>query len=124
MADTKKILVVEDEVFLLEIYIETLTDAGYKVDAASDGNKALEFLKHGGYDLVLLDVMLPGKDGQQILKYLQKNPPPHPIHKIVITTNLSDENIQKQFSEFKIAGSLTKSEVTPEEFLQRVKSYL
>ena len=54
----QKILVVEDDQFLRELYNQLLTEEGYEVDLAADGEEGLTKISKGGYDLVLLDIML------------------------------------------------------------------
>lgn len=71
----KRILLVEDEPYLHELYNELLLGEHYTVDTAMDGEVALQKICAGGYDLVLLDVMLPKKDALTILQELQTSPP-------------------------------------------------
>jgi DNA-binding response OmpR family regulator len=61
-----KILLIEDDPLVSRLYIRTLSIEGYSVDLAVDGQVGLEKLLAGGYDLVLLDIMLPKKDGMEI----------------------------------------------------------
>ncbi|TSC63593.1 MAG: Fis family two component sigma-54 specific transcriptional regulator, partial [Microgenomates group bacterium Gr01-1014_93] len=75
MDNKKKILIVEDDQFLREFYEELLQGEGYSVDAAADGDQGLTKISQGGYDLILLDIMLPKKDGMQILRELRVKPP-------------------------------------------------
>src|SRR3989344_1808090 len=93
---TKKILIVEDDQFLREFYQELLQAEGYNVDAASDGEIGSQKIQKGGYDLVLLDIMLPKKDGLQILQELKNHPSQLPIGVIVILTNLGQDTVIKQ----------------------------
>ena len=55
----KKVLVVEDDVFVRDIYARELKKGGYEVEIAEDGLEGLEKIKTGGYDIVLLDIMMP-----------------------------------------------------------------
>ncbi|MDP2585960.1 MAG: response regulator, partial [Candidatus Levybacteria bacterium] len=73
--DQQRILVVEDDLFLRELYIDILSAEGYKVEAAEDGGVALEKMKVGGYHLVLLDIIMPKMDGLSVMRQLQNNPP-------------------------------------------------
>lgn len=57
------ILIVEDEHDIREIYVEVLTQAGYIVDQAADGEVGMQKIKEGKWDLLLLDIMLPEKMG-------------------------------------------------------------
>lgn len=77
MADknTLRILVVEDEPDLRNLYIELLVSEGYQVDQAVDGQEAFDAMRKGGYDLVLLDLMLPKVDGISILQKLHSEAP-------------------------------------------------
>ena len=63
-----KILVVEDEPDLNRIIVKHLQAEGYLVDSCFNGNDAIYYITEGNYDAVLLDAMLPGKDGFQVLK--------------------------------------------------------
>ena len=73
----KKILIVEDDQFLREFYVELLQGEGYMIDSAADGEEGFNKIHNGGYDLVLLDIMLPKKDGVQILEANKATPPIH-----------------------------------------------
>ena len=67
-----KVLVIEDEPDLLSALVQSLREAGYAVDAAADGREGLFKAAGGGYDAVVLDLMLPGMDGWQLLRELRK----------------------------------------------------
>ncbi|SFN87936.1 Histidine kinase-like ATPase domain-containing protein [Formivibrio citricus] len=71
-----RVLVVDDEPFNLEILTEHLTDAGYQVVAARDGEEAWETLQHDGasFDAVLLDRMMPRMDGMEVLARIRQHP--------------------------------------------------
>ncbi|HQR73061.1 MAG TPA: response regulator transcription factor [Sulfurovum sp.] len=66
-----KILLLEDDVILQEIIEEFLVENGYEVESFFDGEKALDAIAVGGYDMLLLDVNVPNIDGFEILKYLR-----------------------------------------------------
>ncbi len=61
-----KILVVDDEKLIVKGILISLAQDGYETDAAYDGNEALEKIRNGSYDLVILDLMLPGMSGTQV----------------------------------------------------------
>ncbi|GAM10862.1 transcriptional activator protein CzcR [Geobacter sp. OR-1] len=67
-----KILVVDDEVKLVKLLKTGLVENGYRVDVAYDGNDALELATTTGYDIIILDIMLPGMDGREILRILRE----------------------------------------------------
>ena len=124
MNKDKKILIVEDDQFLREFYQELLQSEGYTVDVASDGEVALQYLREGGYNLVLLDIMLPKKDGLQILRDLKVQPPKINNDSIVVLTNLGQDAIIKQCFNLGATGFLIKSALNPDQVLTEIKSYL
>ncbi len=119
-----KILIVEDDQFLREFYQELLTEEGYLIDAAADGEVALSKLKDNEYDLVLLDIMLPKKDGVQILRDLKATPAKKANVTIVVLTNLGQDAVIKECFDLGAEGYLIKSAMNPDQVLQEVKSYL
>lgn len=120
----KKILIVEDDQFLREFYQELLQEEGYIVDVAAEGEAGLAKIQGIEYDLVLLDIMLPKKDGMEILKELKTHPPKSSNIKIVVLTNLGQDSVIKQCFEFGADGYLIKSALNPDQVLQELKSYL
>lgn len=119
-----RILIVEDDQFLRDLYVELLTSEGYDVDQAADGEEALNKMMTGGYDLVLLDIMLPKKDAIQILAALKKAPAKSPNKKIVFLTNMGQDSIIQSGFEYGVVGYLIKSSLTPDQLLASVKKHL
>ena len=67
-----KLLVVDDDPRLLELLAEYLGGRGFEVVTAPDGEKGLDLVRLGGVDLVVLDVMMPGKDGFEVCREIRK----------------------------------------------------
>ena len=67
-----RLLIVEDEIELCDTVAKTLYRAGYEVDTCYDGNEALDYILAENYDLIVLDLNLPGMDGMELLKELRK----------------------------------------------------
>jgi DNA-binding response OmpR family regulator len=86
-----RILVVEDEAAIREGLADVLIYHGYRVDAVGDGKEGLAKALSGRYDLILLDVMLPGRDGFSIGDEIRKVDRDQPI--IMLTAKSSDEDI-------------------------------
>jgi len=86
-----RILVVEDEVAIRDGLTDVLVYHGYEVDAVGDGRIGLQKALSGRYDLLLLDVMLPGRDGFAICDEVRKGDRDQPI--IMLTAKTSDEDI-------------------------------
>lgn len=124
MTNNQKILVVEDDQFLRELYDELLTDEGYSVETCEDGATGLEKMTQGGYDLVLLDIMLPKKDGLEILRELKTSPPKSPNGPVVLLTNLGQDAIIKEGFTLGASGYLIKSAMTPDQVLHEVRVFL
>ncbi|OGE14827.1 hypothetical protein A3F00_02665 [Candidatus Daviesbacteria bacterium RIFCSPHIGHO2_12_FULL_37_11] len=124
MDNTKKILIIEDDQFLREFYQELLQAEGYEVDAAPDGDIGLIKIIAGGYNLILLDIMLPKKDGMQILRDLRVKPPSKFNGPIVVLTNLGQDAVIKQCFDLGANGYLIKSAMNPDQILAEIKTYL
>lgn len=118
-----KILIVEDDQFLREFYQELLEEEGYLVETAADGEAGFNKIKADKYALVLLDIMLPKKDGIQILRDLKASSPDHKST-IVVLTNLGQDSVVKECFNLGARGYLIKSALNPEQVLSEVKSYL
>lgn len=119
----KKILIVEDDLFLRDLYAETLKDEGYTIDTAEDGEIALQKMLPGGWDLVLLDIVLPKLDGIAVMNKLKETPPVTPNKLIVFLTNLDKDDKIKQALTLG-SGYLIKSQITPGDLVREVKLYL
>jgi len=115
---SKKILVVEDEHFISELYVRALTKAGHQVSVVNDGQVALEKAKTNAFDIILLDIMLPNLSGQEILKSLRDPAQTPNLHsKIIITTNLELSDEERLAIERQADGYIVKAEVTPKELV-------
>lgn len=87
----KKILVIEDERDLSDLIAKKLTGEGYTVDACLDGNEAYELLHQNSYDMVILDLMLPGMDGRDLLRKIRGENLYLPV--LILSALDSNENI-------------------------------
>ncbi|HSW37024.1 MAG TPA: response regulator [Candidatus Saccharimonadales bacterium] len=115
----RKLLVVEDEHFISELYNRALTSAGYQVTIEPDGQKALALAQSNQYDIILLDLMVPSLTGIEILRAL-RDPARTPDlkAKIIITTNLEQREDVRADIEKQADGYIVKAELTPREIVQ------
>lgn len=120
----KKILLVDDDQYLRELYLEILKDAGYEVATAVNGEEALTALSTGGFDLVLLDIMMPKLDGIGVLKSIQAKPPTTPNGPIILLTNLAHDPVLNEATALGATTFLIKADITPDQLLNKVKEYL
>jgi CheY-like chemotaxis protein len=119
----KKILCVEDEHFISELYVRALTKAGYEVTVEVDGQAALGLAQSDQYDIILLDLMIPTITGIELLRHL-RNPQETPeLHaKVIITTNLEQRDDIRGDIEKQADGYLVKAEITPRELVEFVNT--
>ncbi len=94
----KKILFVEDEPTLQKAVGEILTQEGFRVFSALDGEKGLELIKKENPDLVLLDLILPKKDGFEVLKEIKENEKLKDMPVIVLTNLEGIGDVEKALS--------------------------
>ena len=118
------ILLVEDDQFSSDLYAELLKDEGFAVECARDGEKGYQMMKKGGWDLVLLDVILPKMDGFEILNKLKKEGLLKKIKHIFLLTNLTQEAGVKKKTKVKVDEYLIKSSLTPDQLITKVKAKL
>ena len=121
---TKKILLVDDDQFIRELYEEILKNEGFEVDAAQDGKQGLEKILEGGFDLILLDVMMPQLDGIGVIRALEKSLPRHKNGPILLLTNLAHDPVIDEALQKGVKNCLNKADLTPEDFLHTVQSAL
>ncbi len=121
----RRVLCIEDEHFITELYVRALTKGGYKVDAIVDGKEALAAAETNQYDIILLDLMIPSITGIEILRTLRDPARVPPLKaKIIITTNLEQREDVRADIEKQADGYLVKAELTPSElvnFLDNIK---
>lgn len=118
-APHKKVLCIEDEHFISELYVRALTRGGYAVDVELDGQKALAKAQTDQYDIILLDLMIPNLDGIEILRALRDPAKtPHLKAKVIIITNLEQREDVRADIESHADGYLVKAEITPRELVE------
>lgn len=120
----KRILVVDDDLYIRELYEEILKDEQYTVETASNGEEALGKLQEGGFDLVLLDIMMPKLDGLGIMDALNSTPPWIKNGPFLILTNLDHEPLIKEAMKKGAEAFLIKADITPADLIAQVKKSL
>lgn len=119
----KKILCIEDELFIGELYSRALKKAGYDVAVELDGQKGLELAQTNQFDIILLDLMIPTITGIEVLRQLRdKNKTPELKAKIIITTNLEQRDEVKADIESQADGYIVKANITPRELVDFLSS--
>lgn len=120
----KTIMVVEDDVFISDIYDVKLSSSGYTIILANNGRDAIEKLKEGAKpQLILLDIIMPYMDGFDVLNALKENAAWKDIP-VVLLTNLSQKSDIDRALELGAKDYLIKSHFTPSEVLSKVEKYI
>ena len=125
MADEKKpvVLLAEDDQFLARMYVTKLTQAGFEVVAAPDGAKALEALRHRSFDVVMLDILMPKKDGFEVLTALRADPATRSVP-VIMLTNLGEVNDIKEAKRLGANEHMIKAHFLPSEVVDVVRKYV
>lgn len=113
----KTILIIEDDRFIGEMYVRSLKKAGYDVDWMVDGNDGLVAARNKPYDLLLVDVMLPERRGNDILEALRGKEDLIPNTKVIVLTNFEQDDSSRQAMEARANAYLIKAEITPSKLL-------
>lgn len=122
--NAKKILVVEDEPDLREFYSKLLTTAGFSVNTADNGESAYQQVKTNLFDLVLLDMVLPGMSGLDVLQKMQTEGSSTSPSDTIILTNIDDPKTVADAMAYGVIGYIVKSDTTPDKVLDIVKKNL
>jgi two-component system alkaline phosphatase synthesis response regulator PhoP len=124
LAGLRKILLVEDNLELRNLYEIFLKQHGFDVAIASDGDEGLEKAKEYKPDLIFLDVMMPKKNGFEVLKILRHDPSYGCTKtKIVILTNLGDSSKVSPDVRADMDGYVIKAEIELRSLLEIIKSF-
>lgn len=121
---TKKILIIEDEIPIKELYERVFKKHGWTAVGVTTGKEAFEKAGNIQFDIILLDIMLPEKSGVEVLKEIRapssswKNTP------IFMLTNLGQDSIIKQAFKLGADGYLLKAQLLPEQIVAEVENFL
>ncbi len=123
MTDTQKnlkILLVDDDRFLLDMYLLKFKKSGLEIDTASNGIAALEKIKaNSDYDMVLMDIIMPGMDGLELLKKIRDEKLLPKAVVIMLTNQADDEEKAKAIG---VDGYIIKATMIPSEVVEKVLS--
>ncbi len=122
-ANQKKILLVEDEEMIRELYARQLTKAGFFVKAVATGEDGLKALQEEIFDVLLLDIMLPGMNGLQMLREFKLKKPDSAMITVLLT-NLGQESVIKEGFDLGAQAYLIKTSYTPDQIVQEVRNTL
>jgi CheY-like chemotaxis protein len=121
--DKKKILIVEDDNFVAEVYSTKLLEMGHDVQIARNGQEGLAMLEQSVPDMILLDIIMPIMGGIEMLAEIKKNDEWKRIPIILLTNVGEKESIQKVRS-LGVEDYLIKSHFTPAEVIEKINNIL
>lgn len=119
----KKILLVEDDPFLIDIYTTKLKEVGFSVESVSKGKEALKKIKEEKIDLILLDIVLPEETGFSFLKKIKESPEFKEIP-VIILSNLGQKREVEEGLHLGATKYLIKAHFTPSEVVEEIKQTL
>jgi len=119
----KKILVIEDDKFLRELISQKLLHEGYGIAEATDGEKGLEAVEKEKPDLVLLDLILPGVDGFEVLAKMKEDSTMAQIP-VIILSNLGQKDDIEKGLKMGAVDYLIKAHFTPAEIIEKIRVVL
>ena len=119
----QKILIVEDEEIVLDLLQRKLTQEGYGVFIAKDGEEGLKKMKEVKPDLILLDIVMPKMGGIEVMEEMGKEPDLKKIPVIIISNSGEPVELDKA-KKLGVKDWLIKTEFDPQEVLEKVKEQL
>ncbi|EKD91360.1 MAG: hypothetical protein ACD_30C00018G0008 [uncultured bacterium] len=118
-----RLIIIEDEEPIRELYKRQLTLAGMQTDGFANGKEGLEAISKTQYNLLLLDIMLPDMNGLEILKQIKANPQTKDLP-VLLLTNLGQDAVIKEGFQLGAEGYMIKAAYTPDQIVQEVKNIL
>jgi DNA-binding response OmpR family regulator len=119
----KKILLVEDEELIYSLLEKKLTQAGYEVTVATNGEEGLKKIKEVSPDIILLDIIMPQKDGFSVMEEIRKDKELQRIPIIVISNSGQPVELNRA-KELGAKDWIIKTDFDPQEIIEKVKKYL
>lgn len=119
----ENILIIEDDKFLRELISRKLINEGFKIDEAIDGEEGLKKAQKVRPSLILLDLILPGLDGFEILERIKDDPSTSAIP-VLILSNLGQRDEVERGLKLGAVDFLVKAHFTPEEIVEKIKEVL
>ena len=118
-----KIAIVEDDLAISQMYRFKFEAENYKVDTAENGRLGLELIEKMRPDIILLDIMMPEMNGDEMLEQLRRQPWGKDI-KVIILTNKGEQEIPESIKALNVSAVVLKSDMTPRQVAELVKKQL
>jgi len=118
-----KVAIVEDDQTIAQMYRMKFQSEGFEVGVAEDGQVGLEMIKNMNPDIVLLDLMMPVMNGEEMLEKLRKQPWGKNLP-VVILTNMGEQEIPEKVKKLGVKAIILKADMTPRQVTDLVKKQL
>lgn len=118
-----KLAIIEDDQAISQMYRLKFDTEGFEVETASDGKLGLELAEKMRPDIILLDLMMPGMNGDEMLAKLRKTPWGKRI-KVIILTNMGEQEAPEALKKLDVCRFIVKAEMTPRQVAEMVKAEL
>jgi DNA-binding response OmpR family regulator len=118
----KRILLVDDDPLVLELYSRVFRESGIDVEVAKDGRQGYEKITSSVPDFVILDIRMPFLNGVEVLRMMRENEATKNVP-VLILTNYDYEDYRSETSELGVAGFLAKTAVEPQTVVDFVSDY-
>lgn len=122
-AQKKKVLIVDDDEFLLDMYVVKFKESGFEVDVAQNGEEALEKARTTNPDIILLDIVMPKVDGFDVLRTIKKDKLA-PNAAVFVLSNLGQKEDTDRGISLGAVDYIVKAHFTPSEVVARVENTL
>jgi two-component system phosphate regulon response regulator PhoB len=119
----KTVLLIEDDLFIRDLYQRQLTLGGFQVEAAATATEGIQKAGQMHMDIILLDIMLPDMNGIDVLKKLQENETTRNFP-VIMLSNMAQDDIMNQAKSLGAKKYLIKSLLTPDQILDEVNNLL
>jgi DNA-binding response OmpR family regulator len=118
-----KIAIIEDDAAISQMYRIKFESEGYEVDTAENGRVGLELIEKMRPDIVLLDLMMPEMNGDELLAQLRKTDWGKDL-KVIILTNMGEQEAPESIKSLDISAFIVKADMTPRQVAELVKEQL
>jgi DNA-binding response OmpR family regulator len=118
-----KIAIIEDDQAISQMYRFKFESEGFTVETAANGKLGLDLAENMKPDMILLDLMMPEMNGDEMLSLLRKKPWGKSI-KVIILTNMGEQEIPPAVKELDVTGVILKADMTPRQVADLVKEKL
>lgn len=116
-----KVLLVDDDVFLCDMYATKFTEMGYTVKVAMKPQEALQALQEEKFDVLVTDVIMPGMTGIELIQAV-KEKYPDAVKKFIVLSNQSDPNDMANADSVGADGYIIKAESLPSEVVEKIQA--